>query len=206
MTKLKGNKISLQDFDDEELLFWNLLCQTETDAIFTYAYWFSVQCLQQLTQKKSKQKLFFIFVWNLISKLDFVSAEYVKFRLWMLLILKYRLVRPPRNGSIQEVRPDMAARPAEQPRQARYRDRRCGSRRDRGSDEKYSDINGRLSRKTGRPGHCHYIQVKSIQNLNFLFEYVFWNLKNFTFWIVYLQLLLVLKANVCISRKSGLLL
>ena len=43
-----------------------------------------------------------------------------------------------------------------------------GSRRDRGSDEKYSDINGRLSRKTGRPGHCHYIQVKSIQNLNFL--------------------------------------
>ena len=24
----------------------------------------------------------------------------------------YRLVRPPRNGSIQEVRPDMAARPA----------------------------------------------------------------------------------------------
>ena len=41
-------------------------------------------------------------------------------------------------------------------------------RRDRGSDEKYSDINGRLSRKTGRPGHCHYIQVESIQNLNYL--------------------------------------
>ena len=44
---------------------------------------------------------------------------------------------------------------------------------DRGSDEKYSDINGRLSRKTGRPGHCHYIQVESNQNLNSLFGYIF---------------------------------
>ena len=45
----------------------------------------------------------------------------------------------------------------------------AASRRDHGSDEKYSDINGRLSRKTGRPGHCHYIQVKFIQNLNLRF-------------------------------------
>ena len=99
--------------------------------------------------------------------------------------------RRDRGSSTTAVRPDMAAAAS-----TGYRGRLRSSRRDRGSDEKYSDINGRLSRKTGRPGHCHYIQVKSIQNLNFLFEYVFWNLKNFTFWIVYLQLLLVLKANV----------
>ena len=135
-------------------------------------------CSSQLRQKKSKQTLFLFqqLWWSLISKtrlerfllnsttIALNSTTYllvfVTFECRVCEIqTSYRLERPPRNGSIQEVRPDMVARPAAAASSG-YRGWPRGSLRDRGSDEKYSDINGRLSRKTGRPGHCHCIQVK----------------------------------------------
>ena len=138
-------------------------------------------CSSQLRQKKSKQTLFFIFVSTTLISKTRLERFLLNSTTYLLVFVtcecrvceiqtSYRLERPPRNGSIQEVRPDMVARPAAAASSG-YRGWPRGSLRDRGSDEKYSDINGRLSRKTGRPGHCHYIQVESIQNLNFLFEY-----------------------------------
>ena len=146
-------------------------------------------------RRKNQNKNYFLFlfeIWSQNSTLWVQNMWNSDFECcWYLQTSKAAQKWFNSGSSTTAVRPDMAAAAS-----TGYRGRLRSSRRDRGSDEKYSDINGRLSRKTGRPGHCHYIQVKSIQNLNFLFEYVFWNLKNFTFWIVYLQLLLVLKANV----------
>ena len=126
--------------------------------------------VSRLRQKKSKQTLFFIFVSTTLISKTRLERFLLNSTTYLLVFVtcecrvceiqtSYRLERPPRNGSIQEVRPDMVARPAAAASSG-YRGWPRGSLRDRGSDEKYSDINGRLSRKTGRPGHCHCIQVK----------------------------------------------
>ena len=169
---------------------WNWLrkeiweSQTETDASFMYAHWNWVQRQQsqqfrQLTPKKSKQTLFFIFVGTTLTsktrlEQDFYILTICELRVCEIQALNvadsYRLARPLRNGSIQEVQ----LRPRgqtwqrgrrRQPRQARYRGRRCDTH-SANFDEKVHKSQSKLYRRIGA-------NMQLFLHISYEFEYFY---------------------------------